>query len=397
MPHKYEKELLDFLTKIVSIESPYFHEHEAINYVNKWLNDNGLPSKIHEYKDEVVTKFEGINAIGEITNNKPGPTILLNGHIDTVDLCEGWTKKPFDPIIEDGKMYGLGVLDMKSGVAAMLYAIKKFKEDYPDFSGKIKYHIVSDEEGPYGLGTNALIEDNLCDADVAIIPEPSAGFLGENISTICLGARGGVSYRVIVKGVSAHAASPEKGVNAIIEASKLILELKKIKGITDKKLGSGSTAVIKFEGGGAPASIADSAEFSVFRHMVIGETVDTVKAEVMQAAMNAGIDKDSVEIIFRDAPSEGSKAFLPYVCDENNEYIRPFIESVKDVITEQPKIDYFPSFGDFCYIGSSLNIPTIVYGPKGKNYHSYDEYVELDSYYEVFDSLYTYFIKMLNK
>ncbi len=395
MNNDIKKELNNLLANLIQIESPYFREHEAINFVCEWLNFNNLPAYIHHYVEKEITKFSGINAVGILEGGNIGPTVLLNGHIDTVDLCEGWTKPPFEAKICDNKMYGLGALDMKSGVAAMLLAIKHFSINYPNFNGKIKYQVVSDEEGPYGLGTNYLIEDGLCDADVAIIPEPSTAFLNSSQNTVCLGARGGLSYKIVVKGISAHAASPQNGVNAIVEASKLIVALKEITSLYDEKLGHGSTAIIKIDGGGAPASIADKTEISVFRHIVRNENAETVKKEVYMAATNANVNHDNIEVIFRKAPTKGCEAFLPYVCDEHDFYIKSFIDSVKQVSNIEPLIDYFPSIGDFNYIGSRLNIPTIVFGPKGSNYHSSDEYVELDSYYETFNVIYNYLVKIL--
>jgi len=390
-------EVKELLEKLIKMESSYFKEEEAVKFSYEWLKSKGLPAELHFYEDKIITNFKGINAIGELKGGKPGPTILLNGHIDTVDLCNGWTKNPYDAQVEDGLMYGLGALDMKSGVAAMMIALKQFKEDYPEFRGNIKYHIVSDEEGPFGLGTNSLIEDKLCDADVAIIPEPSGGFLGYKNPTVCLGARGGVSYRVDIKGISAHAATPEKGINAIVEASKIIVELKKLQTIKDEKLGYGSTAIIRMEGGDAPASIADTASFNVFRHMVRGENKKVIEKEVLKAAKNAGVSLDDVKVVFRDAPSQGSETFLPYVCSEDNTYIKSFLEVVKKTTKQSVKVDYFPSIGDFCYIGSRLDIPTIVYGPTGKNFHSSDEHVVLQSVYDTSNSIYNYFVEILTK
>ncbi len=386
-----KNEVITLLTELVKIKSPYFREAKAIKFCKEWFITNNLPCYLHNYEDKKITKFKGINAIGEIKGQKNGPTVLFNGHIDTVELCEGWTKNPYGAEIVDDKLYGVGALDMKSGVAAMMVAIKDFVTTYPKFKGSIKYHIVSDEEGPYGLGTDALINDRLCIADVAIIPEPSAGFVGKNSSTVCLGARGGVSYKVNVRGISAHAATPEKGINAIVEMSKLIVELKKLDTINDDKLGKGSTAIISIEGGGAPASIADFASFSVFRHMVRGETIETIKKEIHKACENANIDNKYIEIEFRKSPTQGTEAFLPYVCDIENEYIAKYIAAINKVDKKYPNIDYFPSIGDFCYIGSRLQIPTIVHGPIGKNYHGADEYVNIqsviDSYHSIFEFL----------
>jgi len=392
-----EEDLIKLVKDLISIYSPYFKEKKIMNFVYDWMKKNNIHSEYHKYKDDKVTKFEGMNVIGKIEGGSEGPCILLNGHLDTVMICEGWDSEPTEPFVKDGKLYGLGSLDMKSGVAAMMLALKTFKENYKEFKGSIIYSFVSDEEGPYGLGTNFLIHDQKLDeADVAIVPEPSAGFTEEKFPCLCLGARGGYSYKVILKGKSAHAANPEKGVSAIVDASKVILELKKINLKEDKNLGKGDICVIEIKGGGAACSVADRAEFTVFRHIVVGEDKDTLKKEVDEAVKNADVESE-FEVVFRDAPTPNSDGFLPYLVEEENKYTDLFKESIKEVTEKNPIISYFSSIGDFNYIGSRLKIPTFVFGPGGENYHSANEYVVIKDVVKTSNVIYNYLEKVLVK
>ena len=392
-----EEDLIKLVKDLISIYSPYFKEEKIMNFVYDWMKKNNIHSEYHKYKDDKVTKFEGMNVIGKIEGGSEGPCILLNGHLDTVMICEGWDSEPTEPFVKDGKLYGLGSLDMKSGVAAMMLALKTFKENYKEFKGSIIYSFVSDEEGPYGLGTNFLIHDQKLDeADVAIVPEPSAGFTEEKFPCLCLGARGGYSYKVILKGKSAHAANPEKGVSAIVDASKVILELKKINLKEDKNLGKGDICVIEIKGGGAACSVADRAEFTVFRHIVVGEDKDTLKKEVDEAVKNADVESE-FEVVFRDAPTPNSDGFLPYLVEEENKYTDLFKESIKEVTEKNPIISYFSSIGDFNYIGSRLKIPTFVFGPGGENYHSANEYVVIKDVVKTSNVIYNYLEKVLVK
>ncbi len=392
-----EEDLIKLVKDLISIYSPYFKEKKIMNFVYNWMKKNNIHSEYHKYKDDKVTKFEGMNVIGKIEGGSEGPCILLNGHLDTVMICEGWDSEPTEPFVKDGKLYGLGSLDMKSGVAAMMLALKTFKENYKEFKGSIIYSFVSDEEGPYGLGTNFLIHDQKLDeADVAIVPEPSAGFTEEKFPCLCLGARGGYSYKVILKGKSAHAANPEKGVSAIVDASKVILELKKINLKEDKNLGKGDICVIEIKGGGAACSVADRAEFTVFRHIVVGEDKDTLKKEVDEAVKNADVESE-FEVVFRDAPTPNSDGFLPYLVEEENKYTDLFKESIKEVTEKNPIISYFSSIGDFNYIGSRLKIPTFVFGPGGENYHSANEYVVIKDVVKTSNVIYNYLEKVLVK
>jgi succinyl-diaminopimelate desuccinylase len=383
------------LGNLIRIKSPYFHEEEIMVYVHDWLKERGIPVGYHHYEDKMVTKFKGVNVVGEMKGGKPGKKILINGHMDSVQLCEGWTKDPLEPLVEDGRMYGLGSLDMKSGSAAAMLALEAFSNTVENFNGTIAYNFVSDEEGPYGLGTNYIIDDNLVpDADVAIVPEPSAGFTGLEFPTLCLGARGGYSYTVEFTGKSAHAANPKDGICAIEAASKVIMELKKTELREDPYLGKGDICVIDMSGGGAACSVADKASFTVFRHIVMGENKETLIKEVEDAARAANIDAD-FEIKFREAPTPDSEGFLPYRVDKDNEYSLAFIESVRDITGKDPEIAYFQSIGDFCYIGSRLDIPTFVFGPGGENYHGADEYVVLDDVVKTAEIIYDYLVRIL--
>ncbi|MDW7667725.1 MAG: M20/M25/M40 family metallo-hydrolase [Bacillota bacterium] len=392
-----EESIISLVNDLVSIYSPYFKEKSVMTYVHNWLERNNIPVIYHSYEDKKVTKFEGINVIGSIDGGSDGPKVLLNGHLDTVQICQGWNTEPTVPVVKGNKLYGLGALDMKSGVGAMMLALKAFTKKYKNFNGSIVYSFVSDEEGPYGLGTNFLIHDQLInDADVAIVPEPSSGFTGENFPCLCLGARGGYSYKVVFKGVSSHAANPEKGVSAIVDASKVVTELKKLSMKKNEHLGKGDICIIEIKGGGAACSVADQAEFTVFRHIVIGENKKTLEKEVDQAVKNANIKSD-YEVIFRDAPTPNSDGFLPYLVDESNEYTQSFIESIEKVTNKKPNISYFSSIGDFNYIGSRLKIPTFVFGPGGERYHSSNEYVNIDDVLKTSQIIYDYLERLLVK
>ena len=194
-------EAIDLLKDLIHIKSDFFHEEEIMNFAYNWLLQNNLKVEFHNYEDKKITRFKGINLIGSIEGIEEGPTILINCHLDTVGLCSGWTKDPYNAVIENDKLYGLGSLDMKSGCAAALIALRMFNERVKKFKGKIIYSFVSDEEGPYGLGTSFSIKDHLYEeADLCISLEPSSGFSYTKEHSICLGARGGFQYKIKLYG-----------------------------------------------------------------------------------------------------------------------------------------------------------------------------------------------------
>ena len=391
------EDLVDLLSDLVEIYSPYFHEDHVMEYVFKWFKHKDLPIDYHRYSEDRIIKFQGTNIVGRLKGKGDGPKVLLNGHLDTVMKTSGWTKDPLKATIEGDKLYGLGALDMKSGSAALMIALDAFHRNVKDFKGEIIYTLVSDEEGPYGLGTDATILDDMVDdIDLAIVPEPSAGFCGEPFPCLCLGARGGYNYTVEVYGRASHASTPELGVNAILEGAKLIAELENTDFIEDDKLGKGSIAVIDAKGGGAAASGAEKFEFTIFRHTVRGEDKNTIRDEIDKAAKRAELKAD-YKVKFRDAPHAGVDGFKPYTVDEEDPYVDLFQESIKNVMGQKAKVAYFSSIGDFNYLGTRTDATTFIFGAYGKNFHSPDEWVSIESLENTAKVIYDLLVNTLAK
>lgn len=385
----------DLLSDLVKIHSPYFHEKEIMDYTYDWFEKRRLPVEYHHFHEKKVTDFRGTNIIGRLKGQAEGPVILLNGHLDTVQICQGWQRDPLVAEIEGDKLYGLGALDMKSGCTSIMLAVEAFANTFDSFKGEIIYTLVSDEEGPYGLGTDALILDGITDnVDAAIVAEPSSGVAKLPFPCLCLGARGGWNYTVNFTGKSAHAANPEQGIDAIAEAAKVILELKKIELKSDAKLGKGALCIIEMNGGGAACSVADKASFTVFRHVVRGEDLDYLRKEVNQAIKRANI-KGEASMKFRDAPHADNGGFQPYTVSENNPFTRMIKESILSVTGKKGAIAYVNSIGDFNYLGSRAKVPTYVFGPTGENFHSADEYVNLNTVVKTGEVIYDFLKRVL--
>jgi len=389
-----KEETTEVLKKLVSISSPYFEEDQIMTYVYKWFDDQGMKTTLHSYHEDKVTDFRGKNIIVELEGSQPGPTICLNGHLDTVKLCNGWTKNPLGQV-EGDKLYGVGALDMKSGCASTMVALKAFKENHKTFKGKILSTYVSVEEGPYGMGTNALIEEGYLDnVDISIITEPSAGFTGNAFPDICLGARGGYGLEIEFFGVSAHAATPDLGKNAALAASKVINELENVDYVEDPHLGRGDLCVVAVNCDGGACSVPDYASVKLFWHIVVGEDEESIRREIEKAIKRAHIACD-YKINFREAPSEGSKGFLPYTITGEEPLAAAFIDTVNGICDRRASQSYFQSIGDFNYLGSRLNTPAIIFGPSGEGFHASDEYVWLESVYKTAEVIYAYLEKAL--
>jgi len=389
-------EVIILMKELISKPSPYFYEDEIMDFTYNWFIKNGMKAYIHEYYESKITNFKGKNVICEISGESDGPVICINGHMDTVSLCNGWSKDPYKGVVEGDKIYGLGALDMKSGCCASMLAIKKFHELHKEFHGKIIATFVSDEEGPYGLGTNALIEEGILnDVDFSIIAEPSDAFNNKSYPDVSLGARGGYGLEVEFFGKAAHAALPASGINAAVDAAKFMCELEKIDYVEAAFLGKGVACVIAVESDGGACSVPDYAKVKLFWHIVIGENEKTIENYIEDAIKKANV-KSTFKISFRDAPTDGSKGFMPFIVPKQNHFVAAFLESIKDTCDCEASISYFKSIGDFNYLGSRLNAPAIIFGTEGENFHGPDEYVTISSIVKTADIIYNFLVKVLS-
>ena len=371
----------ELISALVKIPSPWFEEQEITEFVNSYLKKINLKPWLHKISEQKMTKFEGHNVIAEVGNNN-GPVILLNAHMDTVKICSDWKRDPFGAEVEGNKLYGQGALDMKSGLAAAMVAMELLKGIEDKMQGKVLFTAVVDEEGPYGLGTDALIRDGITDScDMAIVTEPAAAFAPKGVKNPCLliGARGRYLYEIKIKGKSAHGAMPYLGVNALVDASKIITALEEMTLGSHPFLGEGSLCVLKIEGGGETISVPDKSRILADRHVVVGETEEQVKKEAEEVIEKLNL-KSEVVVGFRDAPYPEVKGYGSYITSKDHILVREFENSFSELTGQKPILSSFMSIGDFNYLGdkSRANLPTIIIGADGDNVHSPEEYVDLE-------------------
>ena len=163
---------------------------------------------------------------GDVTNfwarrGTDGPLLAFAGHTDVVPPgpLESWTSPPFEPHSRDGLLYGRGAADMKSSLAAMLVATRRFVSAHPDHQGSIAFLVTSDEEADAVNGTVKVVEHLRArdtTIDWCVVGEPSSRErLGD---VIRVGRRGSLNGRLTVHGVQGHVAYPDAASNAIHSA-----------------------------------------------------------------------------------------------------------------------------------------------------------------------------------
>ena len=161
-------------------------------------------------------------------HGRAAPMLCFAGHTDVVPAGprEDWASDPFVPQIRDGRLYGRGAADMKSGLAAMVVATERFIARNADHRGTLAFLLTSDEEGPSIDGTRRVIETLQSrneHIDWCVIGEPSSHeVLGD---TIKVGRRGSLSGRLTIHGTQGHVAYPQLADNPVHRFAPALAEL----------------------------------------------------------------------------------------------------------------------------------------------------------------------------
>lgn len=219
---------------------------EIISYLEQTLINLG-------FKTEKKDKFL-------IMSNKEEVTLGFVGHTDTVESADGWKYERFKLTKENNKLYGLGVCDMKSGIAAIISAISQI--DFKNLSKGMKLYFTYDEEIAFS-GIKEVVKYEKSFPKTIIIGEPTN-------NEVVVGSKGLMEYKISFKGINTHSSTPDKGKNAIMEAVSFINELNAfyendIKKIQNENFEIPYTTmnVGVINGGSAINSVPDYCEFLV--------------------------------------------------------------------------------------------------------------------------------------
>ncbi|WP_420496362.1 ArgE/DapE family deacylase [Macrococcus psychrotolerans] len=207
-----EEEKVKILSDVIAIKSVNDNELSVCEYLQKLLSQYNIESTI-----EKINKSRA-NLIAEIGEGKP--VLAFSGHMDVVSEgnSENWKYDPFEMTEEDGKLYGRGTADMKSGLVAMVIAMIEINNANLLQKGTIRLLATAGEEmeqkGSAQLYSNGYMDD----VDALIIAEPSE-------SMIAYAHKGSMNFRVTSRGKASHSSAPFMGQNAIKPLIEVIREV----------------------------------------------------------------------------------------------------------------------------------------------------------------------------
>ena len=351
-----DEEAAALTAELVSHRSYPGEEGAVQRAVATWLEGQGLEPELQP------TAGDRPNVIARVQNG-PGPTLLLNGHADTVLAVAGWSSDPWAARREGDKLFGLGACDMKAGVAAAMLAARALDWHRERWRGTVVLTTVVDEEA-YSIGARALIDGGI-EADWCIVTEASW-------DRPCLGSVGKTLVRVDVSGKAAHASWPAEGVNAAVEAARFVAALDGVPLGAHPRL-TATRCVLGLQAGNDQyvITVPERARVTVNRMLVPGEGGVSTVAEMRALANSLG---SPATFAFAVEPP----FYPPWETDPAHPLAVAFARAYAAEAGKAPEWGY-TGFGDANLFAGEAGIPTIQFGPRGANFHQADEWVDVPS------------------
>lgn len=307
------------------------------------------------------------NVVAILRGSGGGRSLMLNGHMDTVGI-ERMTIDAFAPVVRNGNLHGRGACDMKGALAAMIGSAKSLVDTGPVLRGDLVLAFVVDEEY-MSVGTRKLVEEYR--ADAAIVGEPTE-------MRIATTHKGFVWIEVEIKGKAAHGSVPERGVDAIARAAKVVSNLEelqqKLVSQVHPILGTPKIRASIIEGGTDWSIVADRCVLKLERRTLPGESTSLVMAEIREVLDNIKSGDPDFDGVARNVYDA-----VPLETASSEPIVDLLRQVVFEVTGEQQPLIGVPYWTDGALLSSSAAIPTCIFGPGDIGVaHSPDEYVNLD-------------------
>lgn len=396
---KNKQKYIDRLSELVAIDTHDLGhgidgglEKQGQDYMAELFRKMGAEVTLDSMKEEDIEKCFSLyqegnlghqqtdryNVYAQFNGEKPGKTLMFNGHIDVMpaDEVEEWTTPPFSPTIRDGKLYGRGTADMKGGLMAATMAVKLLQDAGIPFSGSVKITSVCDEEGGGNGSMQAIMSGQR--ADGVVVCEGTS-------DELILAHMGFVFFRVKFAGKACHSGAKQNGVSAIEKAIKVIQALneKEHEWLLHYKhplLPAPNLNVGLIHGGTAGSTVAEECTFEVCVHYLPN-----------QMSHNQVV-KEFQEVVERVAKSDAwLEEHLPEIqitqfgggfeMEEHSPFVDSFKRAYSEARGKAVKVVGSPAGCDSRLWRNIAECPTIQFGPGNlAQCHAVDEWLDLEAY-----------------
>lgn len=320
----------------------------------------------------------------------PGPTVILNGHMDTVGIDN--MPDALSGKLVDGCLHARGTSDCKGGLTVAVSAIRALLESETPLCGSILFQSVVDEEcNGGGAGTLACLDVGYT-GDVAVFVDGNAG-------TLTLGCGGCLTADMIVEGQEGHAALGT-GVSAI---EKGLIAKQGVDAFKNRRESERPDCRVNlgiFHAGVHPAVVPGVARLSLNTVYDVSEACGARErgrgyggAEVREDFETMIREAESTDEWLRDHPAqiEWVKDLIPYEQSATDPWVQRFAEAFRTATGQAPRYDKMLAWSDAAHPAALFGIPTILYGPGQEGTaHTQQEYVPVANLIECTQVLATF-------
>lgn len=386
-----EQQVIELCQQLLRLQSYSGQEQQVVACLKAFFTEMGF--------DNCIVDRYG-NVIGQVKGNRPGKSLLLDGHIDTVPVPDPapWQHDPFGGELVDGKIYGRGASDMKGAVAAMACAAGFFATDTGrDFAGTVYVAGVVHEECFEGVAARRI--SSLIQPDYVVIGEASE-------LNLKIGQRGRAEIVIETFGKPAHSANPQKGVNAVYQMARLIQRLRALPASRHPVLGPGILELTDIKSTPYPgASVVPSYCRATYdRRLLVGETQEEVLAPLRTAIAAMSAEDPSLQAQASYASGrercytgewiEEQRFFPGWLFEEDAPFVQKALAGLRQAGLS-PELTHYSFCTNGSHYAGEAGIPTIGFGPSRESLaHTIDEHIEVEQllgaargYYAIIQSL----------
>ncbi len=309
-----------------------------------------------------------------------GPLHLLyDAHLDENEIADeaDWPHPPLTPIINKGKLHGLGASDCKGGVATIVYGAHLARQLGLTQDCTVTVQGATLEEDAEGFAMRHLME-------VDGFPRPDAVLLAEATDlTLRRGHRGRCEIKVKVQGKAAHASTPELGENAILKARPVLdaLDAMSAKLPEDPVLGPGTQVVTMARTPHTPNSVPAWCELTIDRRLTPGETADSVVNSIRQAltGMDVEVKLATQQVRSWTGLDLSGPAFFPgWLLNADAPLLTAGRLTCAALWGRAPRVEVWKFSTNGAYSAGEAGIPTLGFGPMEEQYvHTPQDQVDL--------------------
>jgi acetylornithine deacetylase len=382
-----------FLQEMISIPSVTGDEAAIQKFLSQYMAGIGLDVDMWETDWEALQKHPGYRPVDRGYEGRPnivatmkgtggGRSLLLNGHTDVIPVGggAGWTDDPWSALIKNGRVYGRGAADMKSGVASHILAVQYLKEAGLTTKGDVYINVVIDEEVS-GHGTlDTVIRGYKADAGISGETSDLA------VQPACIGR---IWFEIEVHGKPAGIQKRYEGISGIDLGNKItqaVADLEAIRVATvshplyPSALDSLPCIIGSFSAGNYPSAFPSSCLLKGSIGTVPGEDHEGVKQSLVEQIARESAKDPWMKLhppVVRFVGFDAQASEIP----TGHPIVETVCRSYKEVTGNDPQISGRQGAADTRFLNLYANTPTVIFGPGSTAVmHSNDEYVSIEDY-----------------